>query len=161
MSVTAAAVAAASSVVCTRRPRGAPQLEPWHRLHVLLHGEFLHALAHRGHFPYRDAAKFSAEQHAALLGALTTPMRDELLGNLETEAARRRSVVSQAAARKARVAAEYAPLHPELWTLSRRAGSTPTLSHRRGRQGAVGQWRTPPAQLTAAAVCILPPDLLA
>ena len=71
------------------------------------------------HFSYRDAASFSAE-HASLLNALTTPMREELLGGLATEAARRRSVVSEAAARKARVAAEYVPRHPELWTLSER-----------------------------------------
>lgn len=70
----------------------------------------------RGHFSFSGAARFEQEQ-SALLESLTTAQRAELLGALEAEAERRRSQGRLAAARKARIAARYAPRHPELWTL--------------------------------------------
>ena len=94
-----------------------------------------------GHFNFKDADSFSLE-HASLLGALTSPMRSELITALEVEAARRRSQGSLAAARKTRVASEYQPRHPELWTLDPKRWLSPdfvTLVEG-ARRGAAG-WR--------------------
>lgn len=69
-----------------------------------------------GHFSFRGAADFASE-HAPLLEALSAPDRAALIGNLEAEAARRRGLPAAAAARAARIARDYVPLHPELWAL--------------------------------------------
>ena len=97
-----------------------------------------------GHFTYCDAASFS-EEHASLVGTLTEPKREELLANLETEAARRRAVVTDAVERKARVAAEYTPLHPDLWKLIPDRWLHPEFVKLvdGARHGATG-WRPPP-----------------
>lgn len=70
-----------------------------------------------GHFTYEGEEAFSRGEHAALVANLTDSMRTELIANLEAETQRRRSQPELAAARKARIASEYKPLHPELWTL--------------------------------------------
>ena len=69
-----------------------------------------------GHFTYTGAAAFEHD-NAALLASLTPTMRTELLANLQKEADRRSQQAPLAAARKARIASEYTPLHPTLWEL--------------------------------------------
>ena len=61
------------------------------------------------HFSYHGKAEFEQE-HAQLLDSLVESERAKLLANLEAEAKRRRSQAAQAAERKSRIAAEYAPL---------------------------------------------------
>jgi len=94
-----------------------------------------------GHFCFEGRTAFERRERP-LLESLSLEARDELLSRLEAEAARRRGIVPAAASRKARVAAEYSPLHPELWTLCER------WLHRDFvdlvEQARAGELRTPP-----------------
>ena len=69
------------------------------------------------HFTFESEESFR-RGHADLLRQLRPSTREELLGRLAQEALRRRQQPTLAAARKARVHAEYRPLHPGLWTLT-------------------------------------------
>ena len=70
----------------------------------------------RGHYVFHGAHRFKAE-HAAELREMGPAASDELLQRLERVAAWRRTAAVAAADRKRRVAAAYAPRHPELWEL--------------------------------------------
>ena len=70
----------------------------------------------KAHFSFTSADEFGRE-HAELLGSLDASERSELLASLEAESIRRCSQAACAKERKARIAAEYAPLYPNLWTL--------------------------------------------
>ena len=70
----------------------------------------------RGHYVFHGSHRFKAD-HAAELREMGPAASEELLQRLEREAARRRTAAVAAADRKRRVAAAYAPRHPELWEL--------------------------------------------
>ena len=70
----------------------------------------------RGHYVFHGARQFKVD-HAAELREMGPAASEELLQRLEREAARRRTAAVAAADRKRRVAAAYAPRHPELWEL--------------------------------------------
>ncbi len=73
-----------------------------------------------GHFEFVDRTSF-ARDNAAALGALAREDRERLFLTLEAEGERRRSLDARAAARRLRIAADYAPRHPRLWTLDAEA----------------------------------------
>ena len=98
-----------------------------------------------GHFTYEGEQAFCQGPHAQLVANLTDSMRSELISNLEAETLRRRSMPSQAAARKARIASEYTRLHPELWTLDAQAWLHPEfVSLVRSAKGEGGKFSPPP-----------------
>lgn len=103
-----------------------------------------------GHFTFVDAARFRRE-HTELLDSLGEPAADALIANLEAEVERRQSLPAQAAQRKARIAAEYVPLHPELWSLSEEWLHPELIALVRGAQQQAAPsssaWR-PPALIT-------------
>jgi hypothetical protein len=105
------------------------------------------------HFSFNGTREFEAE-HGEMLDALPEVERDELIASLEAEARRRRSQAALATERKARIAAEYAPLHPDLWTLREAWLHDDFVALVRGASRADGQWRAPEA--IAAGVYALP-----
>lgn len=69
------------------------------------------------HFTFEGEDAFR-RQNADLLASLSPSDAEGLLSGLEAEALRRRQQPALAAARKAKIEAEYTRLHPSLWTLS-------------------------------------------
>ena len=106
-----------------------------------------------GHFTFVNEDIFSRE-YASLLEELTEPDHKALVANLETEAERRRSQAPIAAQRKARIVAEYTPLHPQLWTLEEAWLHPEFIRLVQGARRADGMWRPPPA--IAQGVYVLP-----
>jgi peptidoglycan/xylan/chitin deacetylase (PgdA/CDA1 family) len=68
------------------------------------------------HFTFESEDAFR-RQNADLLASLSPSDAEGLLSGLEAEAVRRRQQPALAAARKAKIEAEYTRLHPSLWTL--------------------------------------------
>ena len=68
------------------------------------------------HFTFEGEDAFR-RQNADLLASLSPSDAEGLLSGLEAEALRRRQQPALAAARKAKIEAEYTRLHPSLWTL--------------------------------------------
>ena len=68
------------------------------------------------HFTFEGEDAFR-RQNADLLASLSPSDAEGLLSGLEAEALRRRQQPSLAAARKAKIEAEYTRLHPSLWKL--------------------------------------------
>lgn len=68
------------------------------------------------HVEYRSADTF-ARDNATWLDQLQVGQRDDVQSRLDIEATRRRDAPLAAAARRKRIASEYQPLHPTLWTL--------------------------------------------
>jgi len=68
------------------------------------------------HFTFEGEDAFR-RQNADLLASLSPSDAEGLLSGLEAEALRRRQQPALAAARKAKIEAEYTRLHPRLWTL--------------------------------------------
>jgi len=97
------------------------------------------------HFTFANEADFRRE-YAPLLQRLTAFQQEELLASLEQEAERRRLQPVLASARKARLQAEYAPLHPELWTLRDEWLHDDFVALVRSAIGGSGaaEWRPPP-----------------
>ena len=105
------------------------------------------------HFSFVDRPTFEAE-NAELLANLPSPSRDALIDNLEAEAERRRRLPTEATQRKLRIAAEYAPKHPSLWTLSEEWLHPDFVSFVRGLGTAGGA--LPPSSKLAEGVYALP-----
>eukprot|EP00325_Prymnesiales_sp_UTEX-LB-985_P005856 CAMPEP_0174696928 /NCGR_PEP_ID=MMETSP1094-20130205/2931_1 /TAXON_ID=156173 /ORGANISM="Chrysochromulina brevifilum, Strain UTEX LB 985" /LENGTH=351 /DNA_ID=CAMNT_0015893803 /DNA_START=51 /DNA_END=1106 /DNA_ORIENTATION=+ len=97
-----------------------------------------------GHFTFTSAEEFERE-YAGMLAALSDAQRDALIANLEAEAERRRSQPSQAVQRKARIAAEYVPTHPQLWTLQDDFLHPDFVALVASAARADGSWRPPPS----------------